>query len=380
MHPTSGDGSELAYRALWKSEDLHRATLGTISDAVFLTDDEGRFTFICPNVDVIFGYSLDEVARAGRIGALLGEDLFDRRQLAQRGELRNIERDITAKHGQRTVLIHVKAVSIQGGTVLYCCRDVTDLRHAEEEVRSLRSELAHVARLALIGQLMASITHEVKQPLTAIVGNAAAAARALGDGANHPYAQELREMLDDIATEGRLAAEVIDRLRALSRKRPLVLAPVDLNDVVAETIRFLGGDARRRHVALCAELEPSLPAVRADRVCVQQVLLSLCLNAMEAMEDASPNARRILLRTRRFDAGVELRHADVELSVSDTGRGIAEGAERKLFEPFFTTKPRGLGLGLAIARSIVDAHHGRIWAKNEGAAGATFHVTLPAVA
>ena len=370
----SGDGREQAYRAMRESEELHRATLGSISDAVFLTDDHGRFTFVCPNVDVIFGYSPDEVATAGRIGALLGENLFDPVELARRRELRNIERDVTVKSGQRrTVLIHVKAVSIQGGTVLYCCRDVTELRHAEEEVRSLRSELAHVARLALVGQLMASITHEVKQPLTAIVGNAAAAVRALGDGANHPHAEELREILDDIATEGRLAADVIDRLRALSRKRPLSLAPIDLNDVVAETIRFLGGDARRRHVALCSELEPSLPAVRADRVCVQQVLLSLSLNAMEAMEDVSPNARRILLRTRRSDA-------DVELSVSDTGHGNAAGAEQKLFEPFFTTKPQGLGLGLAIARSIVDAHHGRMWAANEGPTGATFHVTRPAVA
>lgn len=374
MHDVSIDGRELAHRALRESEELHRATLGSISDAVFLTDEAGRLTFVCPNVDVIFGYSAAEVATAGRIAVLLGENLFDPVDLAQRGELRNIERDVTVKSGQRrTVLIHVKTVSIQGGSVLYCCRDVTELRHAEEEVRSLRSELAHVARLALVGQLVASITHEIKQPLTAIVGNAAAAIRALGDGAEHPYAQDLREILDDIATEGRLAADVIDRLRALSRKRPLSLAPVDLNDVVAETLRFLGADARRRHVVLCSELEPSLPAVRADRVCVQQVLLSLSLNAMEAMEDVSASSRRILLRTRRHDH-------DVEVSVSDTGRGIPAGLENKLFEPFFTTKAQGLGLGLAIARSIVDAHHGRIWARNESGAGAAFHVTLPAVA
>jgi signal transduction histidine kinase len=174
---------------------------------------------------------------AGRIGALLGENLFDPAELERRRELRNIEREVTIKSGQRrTVLIHVKAVSIRSGTVLYCCRDVTELRLAEEEVRSLRGKIAHVARLALVGQLMASITHEVKQPLTAIVGNAAAAIRALGDGGNHPHAEELREILEDVATEGRLAAEVIDRLRALSRKRPLSLAPVDLNDVVAETM------------------------------------------------------------------------------------------------------------------------------------------------
>jgi two-component system sensor kinase FixL len=369
----SGDRRERANRALRESEALYRATLDSISDAVFLTDDDGRFTFVCPNVDAVFGYSPDEVAAAGRIGALLGENLFDRAELARRREIENIERDVTVKSGQRrTVLVHVKAVSIQGASVLYCCRDVTDLRHAEDEVRELRNELAHVARLALVGQLMASITHEVKQPLTAIVGNAAAAARALGDDTSHPHAAELREILADIATEGRLAADIVDRMKSLSRRRPLAFAPLDLNDLVADTIRFLAGDARRRHVTLSTELEPSLPAVRADRVCIQQVLLGLGLNAMEAMENASSETRRIVVRTRKREAGVEL-------SVSDTGCGIPADALSRVFEPFFTTKAQGLGLGLAIARSIVEAHHGRIWAGNDGRRGATFHIALPSV-
>lgn len=366
------DGRESAYRALRESEELHRATLASSSDAVFLTDTLGRFTFICPNVDVIFGYSPTEIEELGGIHALLGESLFDDAELEMRGELRNIARDVTVKSGERrTVLVHVKSVSIKGGTVLYCCRDITELKHAEEEVRELRSELAHVARLAMLGQLMASITHEVKQPLTAIVSNAAAASRAFGDGMNHPYARELREILDDIVIEGRLAADVIDRMRALSRKRPLSIASVDLNSLVTETVRFLEADARRRHVALRAELEPSLPAVRADRVCVQQVLLSLSLNAMEAMEDIAPAARRIVLKTRAIGS-------DVELTISDTGHGIPSEVYRKLFEPFHTTKSQGLGLGLAIARSIVDAHHGRIWADDGVGTGATFHIALPA--
>jgi C4-dicarboxylate-specific signal transduction histidine kinase len=262
---------------------------------------------------------------------------------------------------------------MQRGTVLYCCRDITELRHAEKQVRELRAELAHVARLGMVGQLMASITHEVKQPLTAIVINAAAARRALDDGADHPYAAELREILDDIATEGRFAADVIDRMRALSGKRPLSLEPVNLNSLVTDAMSFLEGDARRRHVALRADLENSLPDVRADRVCVQQVLLSLGLNAMEAMEDVEQTARTILLTTRGLDT-------DVELTISDTGRGIPDDVLREIFEPFFTTKSQGLGLGLTIARSIVDAHHGRIWATNDNEAGATFHIALPATA
>src|SRR5690606_712826 len=156
---------------------------------VFLTDDSGQFRYVCPNVNVIFGYTPGEVRAFGRINTLLGENLFDRTDLARRGELRNIEREVTiSSRERRTVLIHVKAVSIQGGTVLAGGRGGTELRDAEEEVRALRAELAQVAGLALVGQLMASIAHEVNQPLTAIVSNAAAAAQALKDATDHHHA------------------------------------------------------------------------------------------------------------------------------------------------------------------------------------------------
>lgn len=280
-----GDGRKLAHWAGPTYDELHRATLASISDAVFLIDEQGRFAHVGPD---------------------------------------------------------------------------------------LRSELAHMARLALIGQLIASITHEVKQPLTAIVGNAAAAIEALGSDTPHAHAAELRDILRDIAAESRLAADVVDRLRALSRKRPLQVAPVDLNDVAAETVRFLASEARRRHIALSSELAAALPAVRADRVCIQQVLLGLALNAMEAMEETDAALRRLVLRTRRLDAGVGI-------SVSDSGGGISEAALPNLFEAFYTTKSQGSGLGLAIARSLVETHGGRIWAENNCDVGATFHVALPAM-
>ena len=363
-------GRELAYRQLHDSEQLHRATLTNISDAVFLTDDDDRFTFVCPNVDVIFGYSPDEVRALERISKLLGDALFDRADLAARGEIRNIERQVTIKAGAlRTILVHVKTVSIQNGTVLYCCRDITELKHAEEELRAVRADLTHVSRLALVGQLVASITHEVKQPLTAILANAGAGHRLAAQAAGQPWSSELREIFDDITAEGVLAGEVIGRLRTLSRKKPLTLQPLDVNGLVHETLRLVDGDARRRKVTLSSDLEPGLPQVRADRVCMQQVLLSLVLNAMEAMDDAAAGARRAVLKTR-------LHHGAIDVSVSDTGHGVSAAHLPKLFEPFFTTKNDGLGLGLAIARSIVEAHAGRIWADG-GESGATFHVTLP---
>ena len=369
--PTNG-GRARAYQALRESEELHRVTLESISDAVFITDDEGAFTFICPNVDVIFGYVPDEVEAMRRISRLLGDNLFDLAELAARGEIRNLEREITSKSGgRRTLLIHLKAVSIKGGTVLYSCRDVTERRHAEEELRAARLDLAHASRLAMVGELMGSIAHEVNQPLTSIIGNAGAGLRRLSSDARPDERAELREIFVDIRDQGRLAGDIIERLRALAAKRPLARQALDVNEVASDILRLVAGDARRRHVTLRTELVPSLPVIAADRVSLQQVVLNLLLNAMDAMDRLEAGERQVVVRTRRLDDAIEL-------AVSDTGHGIPADRLPRLFDPFFTTKPEGLGLGLAIARSIVEAHGGRIWAEDHKGRGATFHLTLPA--
>ena len=332
---TNGGRAE-AYQALRESEELHRATLSNISDAVFITDDDGVFTFICPNVDVIFGYLPDEVRAMGRISRLLGEALYDPAELTARGEIRNIACEATSKSGEpRSLLIHLKAVSIQGGTVLYSCRDVTERKQAEEELRAARLDLAHASRLALVGELMASIAHEINQPLTAIVSNAGAGlilAAASGNEAT------IREILSDIRDQGRLASDVIERLRALSHKRPLELAPLDVNEVARDILRLVESDSHRRGVTLSAELAPRLPAVDADRVCLQQVLLNLVGNAMDAMDQVEARERQLVVRTRRLSDAVEV-------TVSDTGGGIPADRLPKLFDAFFTTKREGIGLG-----------------------------------
>ena len=341
---------------------------------MFLTDDEGLFTFICPNVDVIFGYGPDEVQAMTRIGRLLGDHLFDRTELRTRGEIQNIEREITSKSGERrTVLIHLKAVSIQGGTVLYTCRDVTDRKHAEDELRAARLDLVHGSRLALVGELMASIAHEIKQPLTSILANAGAGLLRLAGEARPDDVTELREILVDIRDQGRLAGSVMERLHALAGNRPLERRVLDVNEVVTDILRLVAGDARRRGVALSTELMPSLPAIAADRVCLQQVMLNLLLNAMDAVDQVEANERQVMVRTRPLDDAVEV-------AVSDTGRGIPADRLPRLFDAFFTTKKEGLGLGLAVACSIIDAHGGRLWAEDHGGCGATFRVTLPASA
>jgi PAS domain S-box-containing protein len=363
-------GRAKAYKALRESEELHRATLTNISDAVFVTDDEGVFTFICPNVDVIFGYVPDEVAATNRISSLLGEDLFDPAELAAQGEIRNLERDIISKSGQRrSLLIHLKAVSIQGGTVLVSCRDITERKQAEEELRAARQDLAHASRLAVVGELMASIAHEISQPLTSITTNAGAGLYLLDSDKTGRHYTELYGILADVREQGRAATAVIERIRALSGTRPLEFHPLDLNEIAADMLRLVSADARRRGITLQSELTYPLPLVKADKVCLQQVILNLIVNAMDAMDQTEGKPRLLTVYTRHDGNAVEI-------AVSDTGGGIPADLMPKLFDAFFTTKKEGIGLGLAIAHSIVETHGGRIWAENT-ARGATFSFSLP---
>lgn len=367
--PTNG-GRARGYEALRESEELHRATIENISDAVFTCDDGGAFTYICPNVDVIFGYLPDEVQAMGTLGRLLGEGLFDPTDLSARGEIRNVEREIVAKSGERrVVLIHLKRVSIQGGTVLCTCRDITERKHAEKELAATRQELAHAARLALVGEMTASIVHEIQQPLTAIQANASAGMHLARGPASAGTAEELGAIFTDIHAASSDAAAIVQRLRTLVRKRPLELSLTDMNGIASDVLQLVAPDASRRRVTIHAELARSLPPVHADRVSLQQVLLNLVVNAMEALDEDGPD-RQVVLRTRPA-TGV------VECAVSDTGRGIAPAELPKVFDPFFSTKKDGIGLGLAIARTIVEAHSGRIWAEDHGGHGATFRVILP---
>lgn len=369
--PTNG-GRARHMQALRDSEELHRATLSAISDTVLLADDEGAFTFICPNVDVIFGYTPDEVQAFGTLRDFLGHDLFDPDELAATGEIRNIEREISSKSGaRRTVLIQLKRVSIRGGTVLCSCRDVTELKEAERELALTRLNLTHAARLTLVGQLLATIVHEVQQPLVSIRLNASAALKSLDDpdGGGDPAAT--RRILTDIYNASASASDIIVRLRNLARKKPIDLTPMDLNEATTDVLNLVRMDLLRRGITLRTDLG-AIPAVHADRVSLQQVILDLVVNAMEALHDAT-GERLIEIRTRH-------RKGFVEMIITDTGPGVAADHKSKLFEPFFTTKPEGMGLGLSTARSILGAHGAQIRLENMTGYGAAFLVTLPALA
>lgn len=235
----------------------------------------------------------------------------------------------------------------------------------------MRLELAHASRLALAGELTASIAHELKQPLAAVVANANAGKILLRHLAHESQSGELGQVLADIVDDSQRAVEIMHRLRALMRKQPLNRQPMDLNQLVADTLPLLRGELQRRGVTELTRLSSSLPAVEADKICLQQVLLNLLVNALDAMDVGTGAPRQLVVETRSNDAGAQV-------IVADSGPGIPEGCSEKVFEPFFSTKKQGIGLGLAVARSIVEAHSGRIWAEDGAAGGARFHVWLPA--
>lgn len=351
---------------LLESETIHRVTLSSISDAVFITAEDDTFTFVCPNVHAIFGCSRAEAERVGSIRGLLGDAIPDAVASSTANELPNLECEIADRSGRKHhLLVSVKRISIRGGTRLYTCRDITDRRRAEDANR----QLAHVHRLAGMGALTGMIAHEVNQPLGAILANAEAAEMLLDQP--DPPLDEIRDILADIRKSDLRADEAIRHIRTLLRRNELQISTVRIDEIVSEVVHLVAGDATRRQIAMRMDNEQALPPAAGDAVHLQHVILNLVLNAMEAMESTPPEKRKVVVRTRRAASGM------LEVAVSDRGHGIPPDRLSTVFESFFTTKRNGMGLGLSIARSIVSAHNGEIRAENNQDGGATFRFTLP---
>jgi signal transduction histidine kinase len=243
-------------------------------------------------------------------------------------------------------------------------------KHAANEHLRLRAQLAHTARVNAMGEVVASIAHEVNQPLFAIVSNARAAGTLLSRG--EPDLAEIGAALEDIVQDANRASAIIARVRTFLQRKPTEHLPVDLNAVV-ETVRtFLGPELARRRVQLVVELAGGLPSILGDAVQLQQVLVNLLMNGIDAMESVAASERVLRVRTSLEGEGRGAR-----LEVSDAGPGLDAETRARLFEPFFTTKPGGLGMGLAICRSIVDAHGGRIRSVDQPGPGATLQISLP---
>jgi PAS domain S-box-containing protein len=252
--------------------------------------------------------------------------------------------------------------------MLGVCIDITARKQAEGEELRQRAELAHLSRVTMLGELSSSLAHELNQPLGAILRNTEAAELFLQDPS--PDLEELRAILADIRSDDQRAGAVIDRMRSLLKRREVEHNLLDLNVLVSEVVGLVRPDAGLRKVQLALEAVSSIPLVRGDRVQLQQVLLNLLLNAMDAVNDCAPDRRQVIVRVQ--PAGTQ-----VEVTVSDTGHGIPSDKSARLFEPFFTTKANGMGMGLPISRRIMEAHLGSIRAGNGSAAGATFHFSLP---
>jgi signal transduction histidine kinase len=265
----------------------------------------------------------------------------------------------------------IAALLIQAGLIVFLLHERHLRRDAEAEARNRMSELAHANRQATAGELSSSIAHELNQPLGSILANAETAELILKS--DSPDLEEIREILADIKRDDQRAGEVIRRLRGYLTRTPFETRDIDLNQVMSEAFKFLSVQASARNIALYLQTSPRELRIKGDPVQLQQVILNLVVNSMDALA-AIPYGRTVIGRTE-LNGG-----STVEISISDSGPGIPPDKLGQVFDPFFTTKDQGMGIGLSIARTIILAHKGRIWAENQSSGGAAFHFTLPLAA
>ena len=247
--------------------------------------------------------------------------------------------------------------------------EMGERQSAQEALQKAQAELAHVARVMTLGELTASIAHEVNQPLAAVVTNGQAGLRWLA--LKTPRLDEARAALERIVRDGNRASEVIQRIRALAKKTEPQMVSLDINDVIREAISLEQREVLSHRASLRTELASALPPVLGDRVQLQQVVINLVMNALEAMTPVTDRPREVLIRSQQYEAG------QVLVALRDSGIGIGSENAERLFNAFFTTKPSGMGMGLSISRSIIVAHGGRLWVSPNADHGATFQFTLP---
>ena len=318
----------------------------------------------------MFGYTRSEVIGRTVYDLNIYESPSVREEMLARisrdETVRDFESSVRMKNGELLRLSSSAGrVEMAGESCLISIsRDITELKRAEESNR----HFVHASRLAVVGELTASIAHEINQPLAAILSNADAAAMLLES--DSPPLDEIRNIVADIHSDDVRASETIRHLRRLTRKHEMQVEPLNLNELAFEVVHLVSAEVRRRNVSLLPEIASAPVTVLGDRVHLQQVLMNLILNSLEAMADMPETQRRLSLRTRKNGE-------TVEVSVTDSGHGIAPDELPRLFESFYTTKENGMGLGLAIARSIVNAHGGEIVAENNQEGGATFRFELP---
>jgi PAS domain S-box-containing protein len=370
------------YRALEEREAKIRRLVDANIVGILIFNLEGEITEANEAFLQMVGYSREDLLS----GRLRWTDLTpaewryrDERaviELKATGIAQPFEKEYFRKDGSRVPVAVGGAIFERSGIEgVAFVLDLSEQKHAEDErqlaqdaLHQAQTELAHVSRVTTMGELAASIAHEVNQPLVGVVTNASASLRLLaGDS---PNLVETREAIRAIIRDGNRAADVISRMRALFKKARPVKEQLNINDAIEEVVVLTRGEARRNKVALRMELAPNLPLIMADRVQVQQVAMNLILNGIEAMRVVEERGRDLVIRTHRHEGD------QVLVAVQDSGIGLDPGNVERIFDAFHTTKPGGMGMGLSISRSIVESHGGRLWATPNDGPGATFQFTL----
>ena len=248
-------------------------------------------------------------------------------------------------------------------------RSVQEHDKAQQTLRETQAELAHLSRVFSMGELTSSIAHEISQPLTALVTNGHACLEWLS--AEPPNVEKARRTTENIVQDGTRAGMVLERIRSLFKKESPAQDWLDMNEVIGELTVFLRDEAQRRGISVRTRLSRDLPQVKGDRVQLQQVVLNLLMNGMDAMGGFASRTKELVIGSRRYDS------RSILISVEDSGIGLRPEIADRIFEPFFTTKPQGIGMGLSISRSIVESHRGHLWAETRRAGGALFQFTIP---
>jgi two-component system sensor kinase FixL len=368
-----------AEEALKEGRAFLRQVIDIDPNFIFAKDRDGRFVLANQAVADAYGTTVENLI--GKTDADFNRDadeveFFRRKDLETMNTLREQfipEERVTDANGNVRWLQTIKRPIVgKDGTanlVLGSATDITERKQAELDAARQRNELAHLSRVAMLGELSGSLAHELNQPLAAILSNAQAAQRFLARGDTD--LDEVREILKDIVAEDKRAGEVIHRLRLLLKKGEVQRQLLAVNELVYEVLLLIRSDLVNYGVTVTTEFAPGLPPVQGDRVQLQQVLLNLIMNACSAMVDGEPADRRLVLRTERVEGGVHI-------AVSDNGRGIPHKDLERIFEPFYTTRPEGMGLGLTVCRTIITAHGGTLRAENNSERGASMYVILPA--
>ena len=366
-----------AEQALRTSEEKYRSLTDNLSVGVFRSTPGPKGNYIEVNSAFMEMLGFTEKSKLYLHSAFeLYQNPEDRdkfsRKMIQDGAVKNEE--LIFKRSDGTLFCgSVTAVMVKdnhGKPLHYdgILEDVTELRQAKEEAEKRREEITHMGRVATMGELSASLAHQLNQPLAAILSNAQAALRFLAS--DKADLDEIREILYDIVQDDRRAGKVISRLRSLFRKGACKKEPVDINELIRDVLMLMNTETKIRQVTIDTLLEPGLGPVLGDKIQLHQVVMNLILNASEALADVDSGQGKITIATTTDKQMVQL-------SVRDNGVGLTEESISKLTEPFFTTKPDGMGMGLSINQTIIDAHMGQLWAENNSDGGATFYFTLP---